>query len=179
MGAIASQITSLTIVYSTVYPDADQRKHQSSASLVFVWGIHRGPVNSPHKRPVTRKMFPFDDVIMMKVTAHEYAWDVNYDLINRVCNGHQAYTTPENCSHLHFELNSHFEVGEPFHHLRYTCTPWSDVVNDTNGRQIGSASGWGTQQGVAWERGHHCVTTIVRLVIIYNKQLSTYCLVRM
>ena len=49
---------------STVYSDADQRKHQSSASLAFVRGIHRGPVNSPHKWPVTRKMFPFDDVIM-------------------------------------------------------------------------------------------------------------------
>ena len=69
MGAIASQITSLTIVYSTVYSDADQRKHQSSASLAFVWGIHRGPVNSPHKWPVTRKMFPFDDVIMVWITA--------------------------------------------------------------------------------------------------------------
>ena len=64
MGATASQITSLTIVYSTVYSDADQIKHQSSASLAFVWGIHRGPVNSPHKWPATRKMFPFDDVIM-------------------------------------------------------------------------------------------------------------------
>ena len=63
MGTIASQITSLTIVYSTVYSDADQRIHQSSASLAFVRGIHRGPVNSPHKWPVTRKMFPFDDVI--------------------------------------------------------------------------------------------------------------------
>ena len=37
MGPIASQITSLTIVYSTVYSGADQRKHQSSASLAFVW----------------------------------------------------------------------------------------------------------------------------------------------
>ena len=64
MAAIASQITSLTTVYSTVYSDADQRKHQSSTSLAFVWGTHRGPVNSPHKRPVTRKMFPLDDVIM-------------------------------------------------------------------------------------------------------------------
>ena len=70
IGAIASQITSLTIVYSTVYSDADQRKHQSSASLAFVWGIHRRPVNSPHKWPVTRKMFPFDDVIMKK--AYEF-----------------------------------------------------------------------------------------------------------
>ena len=41
MGAIGSQITSLMVVYSTVYSDADQRKHQSSASLAFVWGIHR------------------------------------------------------------------------------------------------------------------------------------------
>ena len=64
MGAIAFQITSLAIVYSTVDSDADQRKHYSSASLAFVRGIHRGPVNSLHKWPVTRKMFPFDDDIM-------------------------------------------------------------------------------------------------------------------
>ena len=64
MSSMASQITSLTIVYSTIYSGADQSKHQSSASLVFVRGIHRGPVNSPHKCPVTRKMFPFNDVIM-------------------------------------------------------------------------------------------------------------------
>ena len=64
MSAIASQITSLAMVYLTVYSDADQRKHQSSASLAFVWEIHRGPVNSPHKWPVTRNMFPFDDVIV-------------------------------------------------------------------------------------------------------------------
>ena len=64
MSLIASQITSLTIVYTTVYSDVHQRKHQSSASLAFVRGIHRGPVNSPHKGPVTRKIFPFDDVIM-------------------------------------------------------------------------------------------------------------------
>ena len=63
MGTIASQITSLTIVFSTVYLDTDQRKHQSSASLAFLRGIRRRPVNSPHKGPVTRKMFPFDDVI--------------------------------------------------------------------------------------------------------------------
>ena len=67
MGTIASHITSLAIVYSTVYSGADQSKHQSSASLAFVLGIHRGPVNSPHKWPVTRKMFPFDDVIMLRV----------------------------------------------------------------------------------------------------------------
>ena len=74
MGAIASQFTSLTIVYSIVYSDSDQRKHQSSASLAFVRGIHPGPVNSPHKWPVTRKMFPFDDVIMTKYCHSRWSW---------------------------------------------------------------------------------------------------------
>ena len=64
VSAMASQIISLTIVYSTVYSGTDQRKHPSSVSLYFVRGIHRWPVNSPHKGPVTRKLFPFDDVIM-------------------------------------------------------------------------------------------------------------------
>ena len=57
MGAMASQIISLAVVCWTVYSGADQRKHQSSASLTFVRGIHRWPVNSPHKWPVTRKIF--------------------------------------------------------------------------------------------------------------------------
>ena len=65
MGTMASQITSLTIVYWNVYSGADQRLHQSSAPLAFVRGIYRGPVNSPLKWSVTRKMFPFDDVSMM------------------------------------------------------------------------------------------------------------------
>ena len=70
IGAMASQITSITIVYATVYSGADQRKHQSSVSLAFVRGIHLSPVNSPHKESVALKMFPFDDVIMHK------SWDV-------------------------------------------------------------------------------------------------------
>ena len=76
---MASHITSLTIVYSTVYSGADQRKHQSSASLAFVWGIHRGSVNSPHKWPVTRKMFPSDDVIM---ASQNTKW-MNLKLLNK------------------------------------------------------------------------------------------------
>ena len=63
MSTMASEITSLTIVYSTVYSGADQRKHQSSASLAFVRGIHRWP----HIWPITQKMFPFDDVILCTV----------------------------------------------------------------------------------------------------------------
>ena len=64
MSTMTSQITSLTIVCSTVYADADQRKLQSSASPAFVWVTHRWPVNSPQKGPVTQKMFSYDDVIM-------------------------------------------------------------------------------------------------------------------
>ena len=71
MSTMASQIASLTIVYSIVYLSADQRKHQSSALLAFVRGVrgsHRRPVNSSHKEPITRKMFLFDDVIMKVVS---------------------------------------------------------------------------------------------------------------
>ena len=69
MSAMASQITSLTIVYSIVYSGAYQRKHQSFASLAFERGNHQWTVNSPHKGPVTRKMFPFDDVITWRLTC--------------------------------------------------------------------------------------------------------------
>ena len=72
MSVLASQITSLMIVYSTVYSGTNERKLQSSASLAFVRGIHRRPVNSRHKGPVTRKMFPFDDVIMTRVKQLMY-----------------------------------------------------------------------------------------------------------
>ena len=83
-GTMASQITSLTTVYLTVYLGADQRKHQSSAPLAFVWGIHQWPVNSPNKWPVTRKMFPFGDVIM-KNTAKQN-WKPHSFLISLVKN---------------------------------------------------------------------------------------------
>ena len=64
MSAMASLITSFTIVYSTIYSSADQRKHLSPESLALVTGVHRWPVNSPHIKPVTRKVFPPDDVII-------------------------------------------------------------------------------------------------------------------
>ena len=92
MSTMASQIASLTIVYSTVYSGADQRKHHNSASLAFVRGIHRWPVNFPHKGPVTRKMFQFDDVIMI-------LWVTRLDskTFASLCNDRQeryALTTP-------------------------------------------------------------------------------------
>ena len=100
---MASEITSASIVHSTVCSDADQRKHQSSASLAFVRGIHRrldclpnhlfrrrsrkisklcviglcegdSPVNSIHKGLTTRKMLPFYDVIMDDTLREPLAW---------------------------------------------------------------------------------------------------------
>ena len=63
MSAIA-KITGFSIFYSAVCSGEDQRKHQSPASVAFVKGIHWSPTDSPHKGPVTREMFPFDDVII-------------------------------------------------------------------------------------------------------------------
>ena len=67
MSAMASQIAGASTVDLIVCSGASQRKYQSSASLAFVRGIHWGSVNSPHKGPVTRKMLPFDDVIMRHI----------------------------------------------------------------------------------------------------------------
>ena len=86
LGAMASQITSLTIVYSTVYSRADQRKHQTYASLAFVRGIRRRPANSPHKWPVTRKVFPFDDVIMEMFTGKNTVLNIKHTCIYRLKN---------------------------------------------------------------------------------------------
>ena len=65
MSAIASQITGVPIVCSAVCLGVDQRKHKSPAPLAFVRGFHRWPVDFPHKGPVTRKISPFDDVILL------------------------------------------------------------------------------------------------------------------
>ena len=70
MGTMASQITSLAIVFLTVYSGADQ----SSASLAFVRGIDRWPVNSLHKGPVTRGMLPYDDAIMTRLCVFGSLW---------------------------------------------------------------------------------------------------------
>ena len=97
MGTMASQITNLTIVCSTDYSDADQRKHQNHTSLTFVRGIHRGPVNSPHKWPVTRKMFPFDDVIMIiEDQAPEDSMDRLFDI-------HMNCSCTENVINVHMK----------------------------------------------------------------------------
>ena len=107
MSAMASQITSLTIVYPTVYSAADQRKHQCSASLAFVRGIHRWPVNSPHQGPVTRKMFPFDDVIMEfhPRTIFLIFYKINIIIVSHVGLGFSSY--PQ----LHWLFKSLFKLS--------------------------------------------------------------------
>ena len=71
MTTMASQITSLTVVYSTVYSDAHRSKKTSKLRVTGLCvGNSPGPVNSPHKGPVPRKMFPFDDVIMMIIKPY-------------------------------------------------------------------------------------------------------------
>ena len=73
MDVIASQITSLAIVYSTVYTSADRRKYQSFASLVFVWGIHRGRGKCFHL--MTSSCF----------LAHYNTLPLHYDEVNSIC----------------------------------------------------------------------------------------------
>ena len=77
MSALASQITTVSRVCPTICSGVHQRKYQSSASLTFVRGIHRWPVDSAHKGPVTRKMFPFDDVIMYLESS---SWEIRTQL---------------------------------------------------------------------------------------------------
>ena len=86
MSAMASQITAVSIIYSTAWSGVDQRKHQSSVSLAFVRGIHRWPVDSPHKGPVTQKMFPFDDIIMITV----YLISIRHFRVGSIPNRHRS-----------------------------------------------------------------------------------------
>ena len=95
MNVMASQITSLMIVYSTVYSSADQRKHKSPASLAFVWKIRWWPVNSPHKGPVTRKLFPFDDVIM-KIFPQRIMTDI-HDMYHKLTLDHNKLKWQSPC----------------------------------------------------------------------------------
>ena len=99
MSAIASQITSLAIVYSTVYSGPDQIKYQTSASLAFVSRIYRWPVNSPHKGLVTRKMFPFDDVVMCSfcVVMNIIRCYVNYHVQPNISKRHIMRASKTTC----------------------------------------------------------------------------------
>ena len=91
MGAMASQITSLTIVYSIAYSGADQRKHQSSTSLAFGRGIHRSPVNSPCQGSVQMTNNAEDVSIWWRHHVYAYLWDILYIFSRQVlCHFHIA-----------------------------------------------------------------------------------------
>ena len=79
MNAMMSQITSFTIVYSTVYSGADQTKHQSSAPLAFVRGIHRSPVTGefPAQRASNAEHGYIDDVIMAKLPGRIWVDEIS------------------------------------------------------------------------------------------------------
>ena len=89
MSPMAFQITSLAIVCSIV----SGKKHQSSVPLPFVRGIYRRPGNSPPKGTVTRKMFPFYDVIMerrhLKISL-DWNYQEHYININLFMETHVA-----------------------------------------------------------------------------------------
>ena len=162
MGTIASQITSLTSVYSTVYSDADQRKHKSSATLAFLRGIHRGPVNI---WTVTRKMFPFDDVIMCitsrtlasyipaaSLLENENMWKLFYKSVNEVS---KQYIREK----WHLVLCDLYKALKHFYYILFSvlATPlgtqspfwrrWSSVVSR-------SLIGW---LGITTGQGHGCM----------------------
>ena len=86
MSTVASLITGVSVIYSTVCSPADQRKYQSSALLPFVKEIHRWSVNSLHKGPVTRKIFPFFDVIMGRTvsTASQWQWSLKFTIAPQI-----------------------------------------------------------------------------------------------
>ena len=81
MSTMGSQITGFTIDYLIVCSGTNQRQHQSSASQAFVRGIYRWQVDSPHKGPVTRKMFTFDDVIMVLACVTKLVPAVNVERV--------------------------------------------------------------------------------------------------
>ena len=145
MGTMASQITRLTIVYSTVYSGADQRKHQSYASLAFVRGIHRWPVNSPHKWPVTRKTLPFDADIPMEIymihkiyvpTHSATKWHFQYTAfkgtyIYFICNTHAILSSETHFPHVWLCYLTWIYVGSRLmqvYHINFIwnsrCTVW-------------------------------------------------------
>ena len=137
IGAMLSQITSLKIVYSTVYSGADQRKHQSSASLTFVRGIHRGPVNSPHKWPVTRRVSPPDDVIM--ISMH-----ISFKRTTANCNSPKRNTA---------KLTNAFDrLKRTFHQSQYLMPPLINVWH-SSGKESTHLYTWTTFQ---W-RSFRCV----------------------
>ena len=103
MSTMAYQITSVSMLCSTVCSGADQTKHKSSASLAFLRGIHWCTVNSSHKGPVTRKMFWFGDIIMTSPGP----WFNMKMPLNQYRNSHCGDKTILRLSYLHNGVRQH------------------------------------------------------------------------
>ena len=97
MSAMASQITSISIVYSIIGPGADQRKHQRFASLAFAWGIHRWPLNSPQKRPAANVSIWWRH----RDFLHMAFWMESFDLPNPL---HWRHMGAMACVSSHYQL---------------------------------------------------------------------------
>ena len=128
MGTMASQITTLIIVNSTVYSGADQRKCPSSASLAFVWGPHRWPVHSPHKWPVTRNMFPFEDVFMVASQR-----DHTCQFLHVYADSHALHLPINTCASI-YTFSSH-KAGL-LRHVTTKLLRTTTSTNDINGETV-------------------------------------------
>ena len=124
MSMMASQITSLTIVYSTVYPWRRSKKTSKLHITGLCGGIHRWPVNSLHKGPVMRKMFPFDCVIIHFI-EFQLRW-IQYDKIQR-----QIVTSPSSffpCLTWNNKRNQHCPLGNVAAVIKvFKC--WTHFIN--------------------------------------------------
>ena len=116
MSAVEAQIASVSIVCWPVGSGTDQRKNQSVASLAFVRRIHRWPMNSPHKGPVTRKMFSFNDVIMLFLSS------------GQLCN---AFTPQLFLNYLPFKSGGKVYWSYQFSFIRHLWGPFFMYIPDS------------------------------------------------
>ena len=123
MNAMTYLIPAVSIDYSTVCSGADRRKHQIPASLAFVRGIHRWPVNYPHKGPVSRKKLPFDYVIMTGGMAVRYATTNRAQLMN--CTHAASISVPHICSSVKY-----------IRQVYRQCPNYGTILHRTNNEQI-------------------------------------------
>ena len=186
MGAMASQINSLTIVYSSVYSGIDQRNHQSSASLAFVWEIHRWPVNFPHKWPVTRKMFPFDDSIMTK-RIQPFAFLAIYEVIPAVADGfplENQYPKSVFMSWRHHGLqilpyNQHYgdvTMGAIASHITSLTIVYSTVNSDADQRKHQSSTSLAFVRGIhRWPVNSQHKWPVTRTMFPFGDVIMRFC----
>ena len=99
MTTVASQITSLTVVYSTVYSDADQRKHQSSASLAFVRGIHRDRCIPRTKGQLRGKCFH----LMTSSCGSQQTWKTKDAFCNKNIDTTKSECLNSGVKHIHLQ----------------------------------------------------------------------------